>query len=69
MESLDTHLKKISQLPDGLQERVESDLIRKLTSVQPAPESKAFFNSEEKSYALFFFSLHRQHHQQSRDSN
>jgi len=37
MESVNHHLKKISQLPLGLKADVESDLIRKLTSVQPAP--------------------------------
>ena len=40
MESLDKHLKKITQLPSGLKHKVESDLIRKLTTVEPKPKSK-----------------------------
>ena len=40
MESLDQHLKKITQLPSGLKHKVESDLIRKLTTVEPKPKSK-----------------------------
>ena len=40
MESLDKHLKKITQLPSGLKYKVESDLIRKLTTVEPKPKSK-----------------------------
>ena len=32
MESVEEHLKKITQLPSGLRDRVESDLIRKITS-------------------------------------
>ena len=37
MESLDQHLKKITQLPGGFKHRVEADLLRKLTTVSPAP--------------------------------
>ena len=37
MESVEEHLKKITQLPSGLKDRVESDLIRKITSVKPDP--------------------------------
>ena len=40
MESLDKHLKKITQLPSGFKHKVEADLIRKLTTVSPAPISK-----------------------------
>ena len=40
MESLDKHLKKITQLPSGFEHKVEADLIRKLTTVSPAPISK-----------------------------
>ena len=40
MESLDQHLKKITQLPSGFKHKVEADLIRKLTTVSPAPISK-----------------------------
>ena len=40
MESLDKHLKKITQFPSGLKHKVESDLIRKLTTVEPKPKSK-----------------------------
>ena len=40
MESLNKHLKKITQLPSGLKHKVESDLIRKLTTVEPKPKSK-----------------------------
>ena len=40
MESLDKHLKKITQLPSGFRHKVEADLIRKLTTVSPAPISK-----------------------------
>ena len=40
MESLDRHFKKITQLPLGLKNQVESDLIRKLTTVSPTPRSK-----------------------------
>ena len=39
MESLDKHLKLITQLPSGLKHKVEPDLIRKLTTVSPAPIS------------------------------
>ena len=39
MESLDKHLKMITQLPSGLKHKVNSDLIRKLTTVSPAPLS------------------------------
>lgn len=38
MESLNKHLKKITQLPSGLKQKVESDLIRKLTTVEPKPK-------------------------------
>ena len=40
MESLDKHLKKITQLPSGFKHKVEADLIRKLTTVSPAPICK-----------------------------
>ena len=42
MESLNKHLKKITQLPSGLKQKVESDLIRKLTTVEPKPKSKCW---------------------------
>ena len=42
MESVNQHLKKISQIPSGLKHKIDSDLIRKLTSVLPEPISKLF---------------------------
>ena len=44
MESLDKHLKLITQLPSGLKHKVEPELIRKLTTVSPAPISKEHEN-------------------------
>ena len=56
MESVKQHLKKITQLPSGLKDRVESDLIRKLTSVQPASTSKIFnLNLKSLLFCLQFF--------------
>ena len=43
MESLNKHLKKITQLSTGLKQAVESDLIRKLTTVEPKPKSKCLW--------------------------
>merc|ERR1711971_228192 len=37
MESVNQHLKKMSQIPSGLKNKLHSDLIRKLTSVVPEP--------------------------------
>eukprot|EP00090_Calanus_glacialis_P008621 TRINITY_DN16973_c0_g1_i1.p1 TRINITY_DN16973_c0_g1~~TRINITY_DN16973_c0_g1_i1.p1 ORF type:complete len:620 (-),score=99.64 TRINITY_DN16973_c0_g1_i1:77-1936(-) len=37
MESVNQHLKKISQIPSGLKNTLHADLIRKLTSVVPEP--------------------------------
>ena len=40
MESVNRHLKKMSQIPSRLKDALQSDLIRKLTSVVPEPYSK-----------------------------
>ena len=42
MESVNQHLKKISQIPSGLKNTLHSDLIRKLTSVVPEPMRRLF---------------------------
>ena len=56
MESLDKHLKKITQLPSGLKHKVESDLIRKLTTVEPKPKSKLWWSLwTERSASSFLF--------------
>ena len=56
MESLDKHLKKITQLPSGLKHKVESDLIRKLTTVEPKPKSKLWWSLwTERSARSFLF--------------
>ena len=56
MESLDKHLKKITQLPSGLKHKVESDLIRKLTTVEPKPNSKSWWIVwSERSLPSFYF--------------
>ena len=40
MESVNQHLKKMSQIPSGLKKSLHTDLIRKLTTVVPEPKSK-----------------------------
>ena len=55
MESLNTHLKKITQLPTGLKQAVESDLIRKLTTVEPKPKSKWRTNLSTRNHQLLLF--------------
>ena len=47
MESVEEHLRKINQPPSGLKDRVESDLIRRITSVKPDPIADSSATSQD----------------------